>query len=140
MFWAGCALITLLQAARAGGLKWFDGLAYKRGGVNHHVAYRKRQYNQTIFTEENVAAMKIALGIFVAVMVALLLWLLWKRAGGGALICGLSALWAVVLLWQLTSESFKAVRIYPYAILGAVIALGLELVRLILWAATRARK
>lgn len=141
IFAAGFALVTLLQLVLIAGLVWFDKLAYQRAGVNHHVAYRKRQYNQTIFTESNVTVMKIALALLIAALVALMLWLLWKRAGkAGALLCGLSTLWAAVLIWELTAERFLAVRIYPYAVLGTAVGLALELLLLILWRAARPKR
>ena len=134
----GCGLVTLLQALLIGGLVWFNRLAYRRGGVNHHVAYRKRQYNESIFTPTHVLWMKIALGVLALALVLALLWLLWKRsARGGALLCGLSALWCVILLWELTSPAFLAIRIYPYAVLGTAVLLALELLLLLLWRLTR---
>lgn len=138
VFGVCCALISLLQIALAAGLVWFNQLAYRRGGVNHHVAFRKRQYNQTVFTEDNVLVMKIVLAVLIAALAALLIWLLWKRAAkGGAAICGLSILWAGVLVWELSAETFKAIRIYPYAVLGTAVGLALELLLLLLWRAAR---
>ena len=137
-FYFGCVLVTLLQALLIGGLVWFNKLSYKLGGVNHHVAYRKRQYNQSIFTPTQVLWMKIALGVLALALILALLWLLWKRSTpGGMLLCGLSALWCAILFWELTSPAFQAIRIYPYAVLGTAVLLALELFLLLLWRVTR---
>ena len=140
VFAACCGLIALAQAGLIAGLVWFERLAYYRAGVNHHVAFRKRQYNQTLFTEANVALMRIALIALLAALTALLLFLLWRRASRlGPALCALSLVWTAALLWGLTSPAFQAIRIYPYAMLGLTVGLALWLALLALWPAAGRR-
>ena len=127
-FLVGCVLMALLQAGLVAGLIWFEDLSYWRAGVNHHVAYRKWQYNESVFTQENVTAMCVVLAALILALALLLVWLAWRRSARGCvLLCGWNILWAGVLIWELTSATYQAVRTFPYAVLGTAVGMGLSL-------------
>lgn len=131
VFYAIWGVVTALQIALVTGAVILSRLAYTRGGVNHHVAFRKRQYNALIFTPGNVLIMQIVLAV-VAVGMA---WLLIRaiRRGGGVkiLLAGLCILLDGALIFELASPAFRAIPIYPYAVLVTAVMFALELLVLI---------
>lgn len=124
VFYGIWAVVTLLQAALVAGGWVLARLAYQKAGVNHHVAFRKRQYNALLFSGGTLLALQIAAAVLAIVLLVLLIRALRRRRGVFCLLALESLAAAGAVLALLTVPALKAVRIYPYAVLiGAVILL-----------------
>ena len=129
VFYGIWAVITLLQAALIAGGWVLARLAYQKAGVNHHVIFRKRQYNAIIFSGGKLLALQIAAAVLTIVLLVLLVRAI-RRKGGFYCLLNLESLAAAgVVLALLTVPALKAVQIYPYAVL---IAAGILLLALLL--------
>lgn len=120
--------VSALQIALAAGAVALSRLAYTRGGVNHHVAYRKRQYNAVIFTPGKVLLMQLALVILAGLLVWLLVRAVRRPAAESAVLAGLCLALDAALIFELTAPAFRAVTIYPYAVLVTAVIFLLELI------------
>lgn len=127
VFYRIWALVTLLQAACIAGGFVLARLAYARAGVNHHVAFRKRQYNELVFHGAPLLALQILAVVLTVVLLVLLVRAL-RRGGGFRAVLALESLAAAgMVLAYLTVPALKSVGIYPYAVLLAAIVLILAL-------------
>ncbi len=127
VFYGVWAVVTLLQAALAAGGWVLARLAYEKAGVNHHVAYRKRQYNELLFSGGKLLLLQIAAAVLVVLLLLLLVRAL-RRGGGVQAVLALESLAAAgAVLAFLTVPALKAIRIYPYAVLIAALILVLSL-------------
>ena len=72
VFYGIWAVVTLLQAALVAGGWVLARLAYWKAGVNHHVAFRKRQYNQLLFSGTPLLLLQIAAAVLVVVLLVML--------------------------------------------------------------------
>lgn len=120
--------VSALQIALAAGAAALSRLAYTRGGVNHHVAYRKRQYNALIFTPGKVLLMQIALVALAGLLAWLLIRAVRRRAAESAVLAGFCIALDAALIFELTAPAFRAVSIYPYAVLVTAVIFLLELI------------
>lgn len=127
VFYAIWGAVSALQLALVTGGVFLSRLAYARGGVNHHVAYRKRQYNALLFTPGKVWLMRAALILLAVALVWLLIRAARRRAGQSAVLWGLCAALDGVLLYELTAPGFLSIAIYPYAVLITAVIFLLEL-------------
>lgn len=127
VFYGVWAVVTLLQAALAAGGWVLARLAYEKAGVNHHVAYRKRQYNELLFSGTPLILLQIIAAVLVVVLLLLLVRAI-RRGGGVRAVLALESLAAAgVVLAFLAVPALKAIRIYPYAVLITVLILALAL-------------
>lgn len=132
VFYGVWAVVTLLQAALAAGGWVLGRLAYEKAGVNHHVAYRKRQYNELLFSGGKLLLLQIAAAVLAVVLLLLLVRAL-RRGGGVRAVLALESLAAAgAVLAFLTVPALKAMRIYPYAVLITVLILALALLAQVL--------
>lgn len=129
--------VSALQLLLAAGAVILNRLAYRRGGVNHHVAYRKRQYNELVFTEKNIFLMQAVLILLSMLLLWLLVRALRQKRGERTALAACCLLLAGVLLFELTAPDFRAVAIYPYAVLITVVIFALEFVLLMLQSTVR---
>ena len=120
-------MVTLLQAALAAGGWVLGRLAYRKAGVNHHVAFRKRQYDQLLFHGAPLLLLQIAAAALAVLLLALLVRAIRRRGGFRAVLALESLAAAGAVLAYLTVPALKAVRIYPYAVLIAALILALAL-------------
>ena len=120
-------MVTLLQAALAAGGWVLGRLAYQKAGVNHHVAFRKRQYDQLLFHGAPLLLLQIAAAALAVLLLALLVRTIRRRGGFRAVLALESLAAAGAVLAYLTVPALKAVRIYPYAVLIAALILALAL-------------
>lgn len=120
-------MVTLLQAALAAGGWVLGRLAYQKAGVNHHVAFRKRQYDQLLFHGAPLLLLQIAAAALAVLLLALLVRAIRRRGGFRAVLALESLAAAGAVLAYLTVPALKAVRIYPYAVLIAALILALAL-------------
>lgn len=127
VFYGIWAVVTLLQAALVAGGWVLARLAYQKAGVNHHVAFRKRQYNQLLFSGTPLLLLQIAAAVLAVVLLVLLVRAI-RRGGEVRIVLALESLAAAgAVLAYLTVPALKAVRIYPYAVLIAALILALAL-------------
>ena len=127
VFYGSWAVVTLLQAALAAGGWVLGRLAYQKAGVNHHVAFRKRQYDQLLFHGAPLLLLQIAAAALAVLLLALLVRAIRRRGGFRAVLALESLAAAGAVLAYLTVPALKAVRIYPYAVLIAALILALAL-------------
>lgn len=139
VFYGLWGFVTLLQAALLVGARVLAYVTWKRGGVNHHVAYRKRQYNTLIFTPDKVLVMQIALLVLLVVLLVLLVKQVRRKGGIGVVVGGESCIATLALLAGLSLPGIKAVRIYPYLMLILALVLVLALLIQGLWNMTQTR-
>lgn len=102
-------------------------LAYQKAGVNHHVAFRKRQYNTLLFSGGKLLTLQVIAAVLVVLLLVLLIHALRRRGGFRCLLALESVAAAGAVLAFLTVPALKAVRIYPYAVLLAAVILLLAL-------------
>ena len=137
VFYGIWAVVTLLQAALVAGGWVLARLAYEKAGVNHHVAFRKRQYNQLLFTGTPLLLLQIAAAVLAVILLVLLVLAIRRRGGFRAVLALESLAAAGMVLAYLTAPALKAVRIYPYAVLIASLILLLALLAQILGSRVR---
>lgn len=126
MFHVLWGAVSFLQIALIGGAVILSRLAYTRGGVNHHVIYRKRQYNALIFTPDKVLLMQAVLILLAVLLVWLLIRAVRSRERESAVLRCFCIIMDVILLYELSSPVFRSIVIYPYAVLITVVILLLE--------------
>lgn len=137
VFYGIWAVVTLLQAALVAGGWVLARLAYWKAGVNHHVAFRKRQYNQLLFSGTPLLLLQIAAAVLAVILLVLLVRAIRRRGGFRAVLALESLAAAGMVLAYLTAPALKAVRIYPYAVLIASLILLLALLAQILGSRVR---
>lgn len=100
------------------GLLFVNRLAYKKGGLNHHLLYRKHQYLKGIFSSQNLLLFSAC---FILVAVLLLFWIVrdsivkQKIAKAFALFYSL----AFVLCSHLSVA--KQLIVYPYLLMSLLL-------------------
>lgn len=127
VFYGLWAVITLLQAALVAGGGVLGRLAYEKAGVNHHVAFRKRQYNALLFSGAPLLLLQLAAAALAVVLLVLLVRAIRRRGGFRAVLALESLAAAGAALAFLTLPALKEVRIYPYAVLITALILALAL-------------
>ena len=114
--------LLFLQAAAVIALFVAEDLTHKKAGVNHHLYYRRAQFNSTVLTEDRIVVLTVVLVIAIAV----LCFFLWKKRNSGTLLkisCVLEILWMAVTLAACYMDFFRSSYVYPYMM--AVFALGI---------------
>lgn len=88
--------MTALQLALLAGMFYLDDLSRKRMGVNRHVAYRKRQYLQTVLDADHRMVYGFVAGLLLTVLVFHMIrhrgdqqWKTWLPLTGMTLVLGL---------------------------------------------------
>lgn len=105
--------LLFLQAAAVIALFVAEDLTHKKAGVNHHLYYRRAQFNSTVLTEDRILILTIVLVIAIAV----LCFFLWKKKNGGVLLmvsCVMEILWMVVTVAACHMDLFRSSYVYPY--------------------------
>ena len=111
-----------LQAAAVIALFAAEDLTHKKAGVNHHLYYRRAQFNSTVLTEERI----IILTVMLAVAIAVLCFVLWKKRNSSSIqkiSCVMEILWMAVTVAACHMDLFRSSYVYPYMM--AVFALGI---------------
>lgn len=137
VFYGLWGLISVLQVGLLVGMGVLSKLAKKKAGVNHHVAFRKRQYQTLLFTPQKVLLMQIVLAVLVVILVLLLIRCWQKEQRLGVVLYIETLLICIALFSALTLPVIRAVQIYPYLILGITIILLLSLLNVFLMRITR---
>ena len=137
VFYGIWAVVTLLQAALVAGGWVLARLAYWKATWWLTPAFRKRQYNQLLFTGTPLLLLQIAAAVLAVVLLVLLVRVIRRRGGFRAVLALESLAAAGMVLAYLTAPALKAVRIYPYAVLIASLILLLALLAQILGSRVR---
>ena len=117
-------LTLFLQMAGVIALFVAEKLTHKKAGVNHHLYYRRAQFNSTVLTQDRILVLT---GVLL-IAIAALLFLLWKRRGMGKLLkvsCVLETGWLAITLAACHMNFFRSTYVYPYMM--AVFTLGILL-------------
>lgn len=120
-------LITLVQLLCAIGGWILNDLSRTRVGVNHHVVFRKRQYQQTLLSEPAMAVYQI---LILLILVALVAYLIRKRQRQLILAALPLVLLTGMVLLALSQSVIRALPAYAYLLLILVIIWCLEWIKL----------
>ena len=105
--------LLFLQAAAVIALFVAEDLTHKKAGVNHHLYYRRAQFNSTVLTEDRI----LILTVMLVTAIAALCFFLWKKRKGGTLLkvsCVLEILWMAVTVAACHMDLFRSSYVYPY--------------------------
>lgn len=129
--------ISLIQISIIYVISILSKLSRKRAGVNHHLSYNRTKYNSHIFTDNNVLIMKILVFLLAITFIVLLLKTLRDRSNNKSLYLKIIMIIAIicfgVLLWELSSSTFKSVIYYPYAVFATVLIILLQMLQLFIY-------
>jgi len=105
--------LLFLQAAAVIALFVAEDLTHKKAGVNHHLYYRRAQFNSTVLTEDRI----VILTVLLVAAIAVLCFFLWKKKNSGVLLkvsCVLEILWMAVTVAACHMDLFRSSYVYPY--------------------------
>lgn len=130
----GYGVTVVLRAALLIGMAVLSDLGYRRGGVNHHLAYRKRQFNAVYFTPQNITLAQIA--IWVLCLVFFLLY--WRKArplqGTFPRVLHIDFLLSTALFSAtLSLTPFREMLIYPYLNFATLACYLISLILLVIF-------
>lgn len=106
-------ILLFLQAAAVGALFVAEDLTHKKAGVNHHLYYRRAQFNSSVLTQERIVILTVVL----VIAIGALCFLLWKKKGAGMpfrFACGMEILWMAVAVAACYMDFFRSSYVYPY--------------------------
>lgn len=106
-------ILLFLQAAGITALFVAEELTHKKAGVNHHLYYRRAQFNSTVLTEDRIMILTVVL----ILAIAGLCFFLWKKKSNGKLLtatCILEIMWMVVTVAACYMDLFRSSYSYPY--------------------------
>jgi hypothetical protein len=121
-------LVKLIQVSLMIGMIVLQNLTHKSAGVNHHLYYKKVQYNSKYFTDINVLSTKI---IIILLMIFILIFLfkninkLNKLQKNETV---LIILWLLLILITFSLSYFSKLLVYPYLLFTEFISLSLEFI------------
>lgn len=108
-----------------------DALTHKKAGVNHHLYYRRAQFNSRILTENRILILTVVL----VIAIAALCYLLWKKRSSGILLivsCALGVLWMAVTVAAFYMDFFRSSYAYPYMMAAFALCILLAGVQILL--------
>ena len=106
-------ILIFLQVAAVTALFVAEDLTHKKAGVNHHLYYRRAQFNSNVLTQERI----LILTVLLVVAIIALCFLLWKKKNTGKLFgfsCVLEILWIAVTVAACYMDFFRSSYVYPY--------------------------
>lgn len=106
-------IVLFLQTAAVIALFVAEDLTHKKAGVNHHLYYRRAQFNSTVLTENRILILTAVLIIAIAV----LFFFLRKKKSSGTLLkvsCVMEIMWMAVTLAACYMDFFRRCYVYPY--------------------------
>lgn len=119
-------LVKLIQFALMTGMIVLQNLTHKSAGVNHHLYYKKVQYNSKYFTDINVFSAKI---IIIMLLIFILFFLFKNIKNINKIkkieIC-LILLWLIIIIITFSLNCFNNLLVFPYLLLSEFISLMLE--------------
>jgi len=108
------------------GMFVLQNLTHKSAGVNHHLYYRKAQYNLKYFTDINVMSAKIVIILLIIFILIFLFKNINKINKLQKIEIGLIILWSILILITFSLSYFNKLLVYPYLLLAEFISLSLE--------------
>lgn len=119
-------LVKLIQIALMAIMVILQKLTHKSAGVNHHLYYRKVQYNSKYFIDSNVLSVKIILILLFVFVLIFLFRNIKKIRKLQKVELVLILLWLILIIATLSLNYFNKLLVYPYLIFAEFISLSLE--------------
>lgn len=120
--------VKLIQISLMIGMIVLQNLTHKSAGVNHHLYYKKVQYNSKYFTDINVLSTKIIIILLIIFILMLLFKNINKLNKLQKIETGLIMLWLLLILITFSLSYFNKLLVYPYLLLAEFISLSLEVI------------
>lgn len=117
-------LLTALQAFCLGGAWYLEKLSQEKVGVNHHVLYRKRQYLQSILSDELMTVYQAVL-----LLILIILIIVWFRQRSRRRILMPLLVSTGLLFLALSLPAFRALNTFVYALVLVGVVWLLELLK-----------
>lgn len=108
-----------------------EELTHKKAGVNHHLYYRRAQFNSRVLTENRILILTVVL----VIAIAALCWFLWRKSSSGILMkmsCVLGILWIAVTLASFYMDFFRSFYSYPYMMAAFALCILLSVIQTLL--------
>ena len=100
------------------GLLLVNRLAYKKGGLNHHLLYRKHQYLKGIFSSQNLLLFSAG---FALVAVLLLFWILRDRIVKQKIAKAFAFFYSLAFILCSHLPVAKQLIVYPYLLMSLLL-------------------
>lgn len=113
-------VLAVVQVGMLIALAVAEELTHRKAGVNHHLYYRRAQFNSQVLTPEVIRVLTILIALL---LIALVVYLIRRRIRSGAwekVFCVLAGCWLAVTVGAFYLDVFRDLYCYPY--LMAVLA------------------
>ena len=107
------------------GLLFVNRLAYKKGGLNHHLLYRKHQYLKGIFSSQNLLLFSAG---FALVAVLLLFWIVRDRIIKQKIAKAFAFFYSLAFILCCHLPVAKQLIVYPYLLMSLLICFCASLI------------
>lgn len=107
-------LFLVVQTVLMLGMVYLQKLTHKKAGVNHHLYYRRAQFNNTILTPEVIQRLTVAFFVLIILVIFLLIKNRCKYGLFGKVSGVLLILWMGVTVSAFYLQVFRDLYIYPY--------------------------
>ena len=121
-------VVKLIQIALITGMVVLQNLTHKSAGVNHHLYYRKAQYNLKYFNDINVMIAKVILILLIIFILIYLFKNMNKISKMKKIEIGLIILWLILIMTTFSLSYFNKLLVYPYLLFAEFISLSLEII------------
>lgn len=111
------------------GLFLINKLAYRRGGLNHHLIYRKNQYMKGIFSSNNLLLFSLILALFAVILIYSIFR---KKSTGKQTARWLALFYILAFIASVQLKSIYQLLIYPYLLFSLLFAFCLALLAIML--------
>lgn len=120
-----------LQVAAVTALFVAEDLTHKKAGVNHHLYYRRAQFNSSVLTQERILILTVVL----ILAIIALGFFLWKKKDTGKMrqvSCVLEILWMAITLAACYMDFFRSSYVYPYMMAVFALCICLTFVQILI--------
>ncbi len=107
------------------GLLLVNRLAYKKGGLNHHLLYRKHQYLKGIFSSQNLLLFSIG---FALLTVLLLFWIFKDQKIKRKIAKAFALFYSLAFILCCHLPIAKQLIVYPYLLMSLLICFCASLI------------
>jgi len=124
----GYALLNFVQLAIIVAVFAIQYLTNKKAGVMHHVYYRKYQYENSIFSPENLQTQKMISIVISILLLALFIYIIKKRNTKFFKVSvAIATILSIVLYVVISSEYFASKLAYHYFIMAFALVLVIQI-------------